>query len=105
MLPKCQPKGLLAQIGVDKYKWYDDERSKKFQAMLVGIKHCFAPNITFKCDNNTSYNKWITNQVPNVTKLEQITAGKKKTKRDGDKDFDPLFSINNTFAKNEARHE
>lgn len=99
---KMPAKGLLAQIGVDKYKWYDDERSKKFQAMLVGIKHCFAQNITFKCDNNTSYHKWITNQVPNA-KLEQITAGKKKAKRDGDKDFDPLFSINNTFAR--MRHD
>ena len=42
------------------------------------------------------------NQIPNA-KLEQITAGKKKAKRDGDKDFDPLFSINNTFAR--MRHD
>lgn len=36
---KMPAKGLLAQIGVAKYQWYDDERSKKFQSMLVGIKH------------------------------------------------------------------
>lgn len=99
---KMPARGTLAQLGLQKYNWYDDERSKKFQAMLVCIKHCFAQTITFKCDNNTSYNKWITNQVPNA-KLEQITAGKKKAKRDGDKDFDPLFSINNTFAR--MRHD
>ncbi len=99
---KMPARGTLAQIGVQKYQWYDDERSKKFQAMLVSIKHCFDKNITFKCDNHTSYNKWITNQVPNA-KLEQITAGKKKSKRDGDKEFDPLFSINNTFAR--MRHD
>ena len=57
--------------------------------MLIGIKHCFAAKITFKCDNNTSYHKRITNQVPNA-KLEQITAGNKKAKRDGDKDLDPF---------------
>jgi hypothetical protein len=44
----------------------------------------------------------ITNQVPNA-KLEQITADKKKSTRDGDKEFDPLFSINNTFAR--MRHD
>ncbi len=99
---KMPARGTLAQLGLQKYNWYDDERSKKFQAMLVGINHCFTPNITFKCDNNTSYNKWITNQVPNA-KLEQITTGKKKAKRDDDKDFDPLFSINNTFAR--MRHD
>ena len=35
--------------------------------------------------------------------LKQIMAWNKKAKRDGDKDFDPLFSINNTFAR--MRHD
>ena len=39
---KMPARGTLAQLGLQKYNWYDDERSKKFQAMLVSIKHCFA---------------------------------------------------------------
>ena len=41
-------------------------------------------------------------QVPNA-KLEQIVGGKKKSKRDGEKEFEQLFAINNTFAK--MRHD
>ena len=33
----------------------DDERSKKFQGLLVAIKHCFKDDVVFKCDSNTSY--------------------------------------------------
>ena len=66
------------------------------------FKDCFKEDITFKCDSNTSYHKWITNQVPNA-KLEQVIGGKKKSKKDGEKEFDQLFAINNTFAR--MRHD
>ena len=101
---KMPAKGKLALIGVDKYQWWDDERPVKFQSMLVSIKHCLKENVTFKCDAHSSYHKWITKQIP-TAQLEQISQSKKaKTKkRDGDKEFDELFAINNTFAR--MRHD
>lgn len=99
---KMPSKGLLAQVGLQKYQWSADERSKKFQGMLLDIKHCFAQGVTVKCDGNTSYPKWITNQVPHA-QINQIVAQKKPAPGTSGKPFDPLFDINNTFAK--MRHD
>lgn len=102
-IAKMPARGTLADIGVAKYNWITDERSKKFQSMLLDIKHCFKEQITFKCDSHTSYPKWITSQIPHA-KLEQVLGGKKpKAKLDGEKAFDQLFAINNTFAR--MRHD
>ncbi len=94
-------KGLLADIGKSLYQWTVDERSAKFQSMLRDLAGSLKPNVTFKCDSNTSYPKWIHNIVPNAG-IEQILAGKKKPKSEA-KAFDELFSINNTFAR--MRHD
>ena len=69
--------------------------------MLIDIKHTFHQDITFKCDGNVNYNKWIGNQVVGA-KLDQVITPKKK-KKDGDKEYDQLFAINNTFAR--IRHD
>lgn len=95
---KMPAKGKLATIGQTIYNWTVDERSVKFQFMLVQLQNCFKPNITFKCDSNSSYKKWIANQITNAT-INQIVAGKKKPKGS----YDDLFAINNTFAR--MRHD
>ena len=68
---KMPAKGKLASIGQQIYNWTVDERSVKFQFMLVQLQNCFKPTITFKCDSNSSYKKWIANQIPNAT-INQI---------------------------------
>ena len=97
-------KGLLADIGKSLYQWTVEERSAKFQSMLQDIACSLKPNVTFKCDSNTSYPKWIHNIVPNAG-IEQIVAGKsgKKKPKSETKAFDELVSINNTFAR--MRHD
>ena len=100
---KMPARGTLTEIGVKKYAWTTDDRHIKFQSMLIDIKHCFKDGATFKCDAHTSYRKWITNILP-TAQLEQLSQSKKKeVKRDGDKEFDQLFAINNTFAR--MRHD
>lgn len=95
-------KGLLATIGANLYGWTVDERPVKFQSMLVLLKSSFKPNVTFKCDSNTSYPKWIKNSIRGA-QLEQIVAAKAKPKKGGKKPKDELFAINNTFAR--MRHD
>ncbi len=97
---KMPAKGLLAQVGVQKYNWTVDERAIKFQSMLIDIKPSLKEQVTFKCDSHTSYEKWITNQIPKAT-LERVLGGKKQ--KTEEKAFDQLFAINNTFAR--MRHD
>lgn len=99
---KMPAKGKLAQIGYDKYQWWNDERPMKFQGMLIDIKHCFKDEITIKSDGNTSYPKWIRHQIPNA-KTEQVLPTDEKIENEQGKEFDQLFAINNTFAK--MRHD
>jgi transposase-like protein len=98
---KMPANGFLADIGKSLYQWTVDERSAKFQSMLQDIAGSLKPNVTFKCDSKSSYPKWIHSIVPNAV-IEQIVAGKKKSKSEP-KAFDELFSINNTFAR--MRHD
>lgn len=100
-IAKMPSKGKLASIGASKYNWIIDERSLKFQSLLSVIQHTFKPNITFKCDSNTSYRKWITNIVPNAN-LDQMVASKVVSNAIS-KPYDELFAINNTFAR--MRHD
>jgi len=87
-------RGTLAEIGVTKYNWVTDERSMKFQRMLINIRHCFKEIITFKCDSHPSYKKWIKSQLPHA-KLDRVIGGQKpKVKLDSEKAFYPLFAIN-----------
>ena len=99
---KMPAKGKLTQIGVSKYSWYVDERSQKFQGMLIDIKGSLNQDITFKCDANSSYKKWIGHQVPHA-KLDQQSASQPKQTNANGKEFDELFAINNTFAR--MRHD
>lgn len=99
---KMPSKGMLAEIGKKKYNWIVDERSIKFQSMLMDVRHCLKEGATFKCDKNASYPKWIRNQVPHA-QMEQTEPIKKGQKKDGEKDYDELFAINNTFAR--MRHD
>lgn len=91
-------KGLLAQIGVDKYKWWDDERPKKIQGMLLDIKHSLKDNPTIKSDGNTSYPRCIKHQIPNA-QTEQVLPSAEKIVNEQRKEFDQSFAMNNTFAK------
>jgi len=95
-------KGKLAKIGVEKYQWTIDERAIKFQSMLITIRPCLKENITIKSDANSSYPKWIRNQIPNA-KTEQVFPTDEKIENEQGKEFDQLFAINNTFAK--MRHD
>jgi len=94
-------KGLLASLGQTKYQWTVDERAIKFQSLLLDLKPCLTSNVLFKSDLNGSYPKWIKNTLP-TAQIEQV-GGNKGVVRDGAKPYDPLFSINNTFAK--MRHD
>ncbi|MCW5156454.1 hypothetical protein [Burkholderia cenocepacia] len=99
---KMPAKGKLAQIGVQKYAWTTDERAIKFQSMLLTLKPCFKDTITIKSDGNSSYPKWIRNQIPHA-KTEQVLPSDEKIVDEQGKEFDQLFAINNTFAK--MRHD
>lgn len=101
-IAKIPSKGKLAQIGVEQYNWIIDERSKKFQSMLIDIKHCFKEGVTFKSDANTSYPKWIKNIIPHA-QTEQVRPNDEKFVNEKGKEYDQLFAINNTFAK--MRHD
>lgn len=79
-----------------------DERSLKFQSLMMNIQHCLKLNPTFKCDGNSSYPKWITNIVPTAI-LDTIIASKKKVRDAKQKEYDEQFAINNTFAR--MRHD
>ncbi|HVI39468.1 MAG TPA: hypothetical protein VM577_02315 [Anaerovoracaceae bacterium] len=99
---KMPSKGKLAELGRKKYNWVVDERSVKFQSMLIDIKSSLNENITFKCDKNVSYPKWINNIVPHA-KIDLAEPAKNVQKRDSEKEYDELFAINNTFAR--MRHD
>ena len=96
-------KGLLAELGREKYGWTVDERSKKFQSMLVDIKGSLKSGVVFKCDKNTNYPKWIGNQIVSAVVEQSLSIKGKGKKKDGDKEYDELFAINNTFAR--MRHD
>lgn len=101
-IAKMPAKGLLAEIGVKKYNWTVDERAIKFQSLILDITQTLRTDIVFKSDSHPSYEKWIKNQVA-YAKFEKVVSGKKPTSRGKDKEFDPLFTINNTFAR--MRHD
>jgi hypothetical protein len=100
-IARMPAKGKLADIGVSKYAWTTDERSAKFQGMLNSFVGCLKPSVTFKCDSNPNFKKWITAVVPHA-KLEQVIGKTKKQPAGTPKDYDEL-TINNTFAR--MRHD
>jgi len=103
-IARMPSKGKLAKIGQTRYGWTKDERPAKFQKMIKDLLPCFRQKITFKCDSNVMYPKWILNQFTNTTppyqvKIDQVISPKKKAPTGEPKPFDELFAINNTFAK------
>ena len=98
---KMPAKGHLADIGINHYKWFVDERPAKFQAMLASIKDCLKPAITIKSDAKGAYKTWIANVIPQAQVIQKV--GNKKLPAGSPKPFDDLFAINNTFAR--MRHD
>ena len=92
--------GKLASIGAA-LGWTADERPKKFQEMLESIKVNLKPNITIRTDSKGVYKTWINSVVPHAT-IDQVVGN--KTQLPGTpKQYDELFTINNTFAR--MRHD
>lgn len=93
---KMPAKGLLAQIGANKYGWTYEERPRAFTRLMLSLQKIVKPSITFKSDSHMSYGKWITAHYPHATLDKylrpKLPAGSKKP-------FDPLFKVNNTCAK------
>ncbi len=101
-IAKMPAKGKLAKIGNDLYNWNVDERADMFQDLLYELREVYKDNLTIKTDLHTSYKKWISKILPTVN-IVQVKGGNKVRKRDKEKEFDQLFSINSTFAK--MRHD
>ena len=95
---RMSSKGKLAEIGKTKYSWTVNERKQKFQTMLRKLRGNFKPVITIKSDGCPSYGSWILEIVKRANHIK-IISGTKKSKGS----HDPLFSINNAFAK--MRHD
>lgn len=99
-------KGKLTAIGRDRYHWTVDERQGKFESMLLASRQCFKSGVVIGCDSHHSYPKWIRNTVPGAV-LNQSKLVKKQPKgfttTASRTVHDPLFAINNTFAR--MRHD
>lgn len=90
-------KGPLAAMGKSAYQWTVDDRPFAFNRMLADLTPAVKASVEFKCDGNRNYPRWIRARHPNAG-ITKVKGNKGKT-YGGRKPFDPLFAINNTFAK------
>lgn len=94
-------KGRLAKLSYKKYGYRADHRAQGRKALFEEIKNYIEPNAIIKSDLSPHYPADVKKYFPEAThqpflsKRGSSTGGGelKKTK------FDPLFSINHTFAK------
>lgn len=96
--------GRLAAISRKKYGPRPDLRSHARTAVFEKLKPIVIENATFRSDSNPHYPKFVITAFPKAT---HITVKGKRGSSTGQGElkkvkFDPLFSLNHTFAKSRA---
>ncbi len=94
-------KGRLAKLSVLKYGPRADERGQARDKLFSVIKPYLDPQVIIQSDDNPHYSKQVKEYFPQGTHITTLggrgsSSGQGELKR---KAFDPLFSINHTFAK------
>ena len=97
--------GHLAQVSRDRYGTRKDESRPVREALFEQLALILPPNVHFKTDGHDHYRAMIEKHFPEAThsvyKSERgcvVGQGELKKKR-----FDPLFSVNHTFATMRAK--
>lgn len=93
-------KGHLAKISRKKYGLREDERGKGWNDMFKQIAPKLRPHTVLCSDQNPHYGHYVRTWCPEVEHrttpgLRGCVAGQGELKKAG---FDPLFSLNHTFA-------
>lgn len=97
--------GPLAAISRKKYGKRDDECREKRRELFEELSALVAPDVVFKTDGHEHYGRLIRQYFPNAEHSVHIShrgsiVGQGELKKIG---FDPLFSINHTFATARAK--
>lgn len=90
--------GKLAELGRERYGWVADDVAATVKGLLLDIQPSVAPDATFITDKARSYPTWIREVFPKAN-LERHKSMAGEWKRGAPRDFDPMFRVNNTFAK------
>lgn len=94
-------KGKLAKVSIKKYGFRKDMRSPARDRLFATIKPYLNSRVIIHSDDNPHYKKQVKQYFPDGTHITSLrgrgsSSGQGELKR---KKFDPLFSINHTFAK------
>ena len=97
---KMPAKGKLAAIAREKYGPREDQRSEARRELLEELKELIASGAKIKSDQNPHYTADVATHFPDCEHLafkgrRGCVVGQGELKRGG---FDPLFSLNHTFA-------
>ena len=90
--------GKLATLGREVYGWVVDEQEQTVKGLLVDIRSAVASGAAFVSDKAKRYPGWIREVFPDA-QLERYKSRAGAWKRGAPKEFDPMFRVNNTFAK------
>lgn len=94
-------KGLLAKTSRKKYGRRIDKRPKAYKKLFANVKSFIAPDALIKSDQNPSYPYHVKKHFPlamhtTYKSRNSSLGGQGELKKIG---FDPLFSINHSYAK------
>ena len=94
-------KGLLAKISRKKYGFRADKRPQAYRALFKNVKAYIAETALIKSDQNPSYPFYVKKHFPKAKHIayksrNSSLGGQGELKKIG---FDPLFSINHSYAK------
>ncbi|MCO5144290.1 MAG: hypothetical protein M9962_14475 [Oligoflexia bacterium] len=93
-------KGLLAKNSRKKYGFRIDQRPVGWDLLFSSLQALVVPNAEFRSDSNPQYTQYVKRYFPNSSHIKVegkrgTVTGQGELKKVG---FDPLFSINHTFA-------
>jgi len=94
-------KGRLVHIARKKYGYRKDERSQARERLFSRIKGFIHPKVLIKSDDNPHYPRLVKKHFP-LSEYYTIKGGRGANTGQGElkkQKFDPIFSINHTFAK------
>ena len=97
-------KGTLVKKSLKKYGLRPDERAQGRAELFTKIQKLVHPQVVIKSDQNPHYPKDVRRYLPAATHItykgrKPASAGQGELKEGG---YDPLFSLNHTFAKMRA---
>jgi hypothetical protein len=93
-------KGLLVKRSLKKYGRRMDERKRNRERLFSELQDCVDPNAVIESDSNPHYASSVNKSFPFATYKQYLSrrgcvVGQGELKAGG---FDPLFSLNHTFA-------